>query len=259
MEELTKSNHCQPAIFVTSVACRRALELSVEGPAPVGMGGLSLGEWTALHLAGALTYEDTLRVLEARGRFMQDACEEKDGGMVSVIGLSMDALQEICSATGVGIANLNSPGQTVLSGERQAIESAAERAKAAGAKRAVILQVAGAFHSPLMQSAAERLDAFLKDIPIETPCVPVAANVTGKPHGGPGDICSTMVKQVTQSVDWVSCVQWMKGVGAEEYVECGPGRVLSGLIRRIDPDGSTCHVQDAATLEKAVEALKEGC
>jgi len=183
-----------------------------------GTAGLSLGEWTALHMAGAVTFEDTLRVLQARGHFMQEACEEKKGGMVSIIGLVADKLRDICTETGVEIANLNSAEQTVLSGERQAIEVAERLAKEAGAKKTVILNVAGAFHSKLMASAADKLKYFLAKIDIHQPKIPVVANTTGMPHGGSDEIRQEMVRQVTSSVQWISCVNWFKNNNVSEYV-----------------------------------------
>ncbi len=250
--ELTKSNNCQPAIFVTSLACYRALMAKRPDLSFVGTAGLSLGEWTALHVAGVLSFEDTLRVLEARGRYMQDACEERDGSMVSVIGLSMEGLDRICVETGVEKANLNSPAQTVLSGEREAIVRAKELADAAGAKRAIVLNVAGAFHSSLMDPAARRLEEFLAGIEFSEPTMPVVANVRGAPHGEPGEIKEAMVKQVNSSVHWFAGIDWFKAQGVGQYIECGPGKVLSGLIKRIDKEAVTANVQDAGSLERMV-------
>jgi [acyl-carrier-protein] S-malonyltransferase len=249
-EELTKSNHCQPAIFVTSIACHRALGVEKGAVGCIATAGLSLGEWSALHVAGALTFEDTLRVLEARGRFMQEACEERDGTMVSVIGLSADKLADICTSCGVEISNLNSAEQTVLSGDRHAVETAEKAAAELGAKRTVILNVAGAYHSSLMNSAAERLKTTLADVNIVEPTVSVLSNVTGQPHAGPEDIRGNMVKQVTSSVRWFSSIEWLKAHGADEYLELGPGKVLSGLIKRIDRDSKLHNIQDCVTLEK---------
>jgi [acyl-carrier-protein] S-malonyltransferase len=254
-EELTKSNHCQPGIFVASVACYTALKLRVGELDLRGTAGLSLGEWTALHVAGALSFEDTLRVLEARGRFMQDACEARDGTMVSVIGLSMDKLHEICEVTGVEIANLNSAAQTVLSGERAGIEEAKRIADEAGAKRTFVLDVAGAFHSSLMQPAADRFVEVLGDVEIQVPSIPVVANVTGLPHGEPDAIRAAMLKQVTCSVRWLAGIEWFQQNGVTSYIECGPGKVLSGLIRRIDRGAELLRVQDCGTLDNTAEAL----
>ena len=221
----------------------------------VAAAGLSLGEWSALHMAGSLSFEDTVRVLEARGRFMQDACEEQDSGMVSVIGLSADELDRIVQETGVSISNLNSPGQTVLSGERKAIDGAAELAKSAGAKRVVPLKVAGAYHSPLMASAATRLGEMLEGVPITKPGLPVVSNATGGPHGDADGIRRDTVRQVTETVRWCEDIEWLKSQGVGQYVECGPGKVLSGLIRRIDKEAVVLNVQDVASLEKACEVL----
>lgn len=254
-EELTKSNHCQPAIFVTSIACYEALRSEAGDLEFAGMAGLSLGEWSALHAAGVLSFEDTLKVLEARGRFMQDACDACESGMVSIIGLSMAQLEEICSATGVYIANLNSEQQTVLSGEKQAVEQAAQMATDAGAKRAIVLNVAGAYHSPIMAPAAKRLEEVLASVEMKEPNVPVVANVTGKPHASVDDIRRDMIKQVTSSVRWLAGIQWFGANGVDSYVECGPGKVLSGLIKRIDKTASLNSIQDVPTLEKTVGAL----
>ncbi|NQT91710.1 MAG: ACP S-malonyltransferase [Lentisphaerae bacterium] len=254
-EELTKSSYCQPAIFVTSLACRAALAACRSDVTFLATGGLSLGEWTALHAAGALSYEDTLRVLESRGRFMQEACEATRGGMVSVMGLPLETLEEICSASGVTIANLNSAEQVVLSGEKGAIEKAEALAKEAGARRTVLLNVAGAFHSPLMASAAEQLAGVLESVEIVEPATPVVANVTGEPHGTPEEIRRAMLAQVTSPVRWLSCVEWLRGRGVSTYVECGPGKVLSGLVKRIDRGASLHNIQDVPSLEAAAQAL----
>ncbi|MBM4148128.1 MAG: ACP S-malonyltransferase [Lentisphaerae bacterium] len=256
IEELTRSNNCQPAIFVTSIACLHAMRLSGAKADPVGVAGLSLGEWTALHAAGAIGFEDAVRVLEARGRFMQEACEQRQGGMVSVIGLGTDQLRKICEMTGLEIANMNSAEQTVLSGDKAAIADAERLAKEAGAKKTIVLNVAGAFHSSLMAPAAVKLEAELARVNILAPGMPVVANVTGEPHGGPDSIRRDMVRQVTGSVRWVSCVEWFKAHGVSCYVEFGPGKVLAGLIKRIDGAAALHNVQDAASAAKAAEVLK---
>jgi [acyl-carrier-protein] S-malonyltransferase len=246
--ELTKSNHCQPAIFVASMACYTALKEKKPDLAVDAAAGLSLGEWSALHMAGALSFEDTLKVLEARGRFMQEACEERDGAMLSVIGLNETQCREIALKAGVEVANLNSDAQTVLSGERAGILQAETFANEAGAKRAIVLNVAGAFHSSLMQSAADRLAAVLDEVEIKAPHVPVVANVTGQPHGGPDEIRQCMLRQITESVRWLDCVQWFPSNGVNTLVECGPGKVLAGLIKRIDRTLDVSSIQDDASL-----------
>lgn len=257
-EELLKTSHCQPAIFVVSMACYKALCLEAGSVVPVGTAGLSLGEWTALHAAGVLSFDDTLKVLAARGRYMQEACEQRSGGMVSVIGLSREKLAAICAATGAGMANINSDEQIVLSGGQAEVQAAGEAAKAAGAKKVIPLKVAGAYHSSLMSSAAEKLAALLKDVPLAAPSMPVLSNVTGKPHGSPEEIRRQMVQQVTGSVLWVDCVRYLAGQGVTRYVECGPGKVLGGLVKRIDGNAGVFNVEDGASLAKTVQGLAAG-
>jgi [acyl-carrier-protein] S-malonyltransferase len=250
IESLTRSDVCQPAIFVVSTVCLQALRERKPDVVFAAAAGLSLGEWSALHAAGVLTFEDTLRILQARGRFMQEACEAQAGGMVSVMGLPEAALREVCAAAGVEIANLNSADQTVLSGPKARIADAERVAKEKGAKKTVVLNVAGAFHSSLMAPAAVKLQAFLAGIAFRPPTMPVVANVTGHPHGDAESIRRAMVEQVTHSVRWASCIEWMKGQGVTSYVECGPGKVLTGLIKRIDPAAVLANVQDRPTLDK---------
>lgn len=256
LEELTQSNHCQPAIFVTSIACFRALQSLVPELDVAMMAGLSLGEWSALHAAGALSFEDTLRVLQVRGGAMQVACEEQDGGMISVIGLPDAALKEICAKTGLVMANLNSEDQTVLSGPKAGIAQAEALAKEMGAKRAIVLGVAGAFHSPLMASATPKLEAILRSVQIKSLQIPVVANVTGVNHGDPEDLRRAMLAQVTGSVHWYQGIHSMSAAGVTRFIECGPGKVLTGLIKRIAKEATLLNVQDAATLETTVAAIK---
>lgn len=231
-EELNKSNHAQLGIFVTSAAAYKAMELKQPLEYDL-LAGHSLGEWTALYVAGVVGFEDCIKVLKARGEFMQAACEENPGAMLAVMNVDGDVLVDIAGRAGCHVANFNSLGQTVLSGTAQSIDTAEQLVKEAGAKRAVRLPVAGAFHSPLMQPAAERMAAFLADIDLGEPRVPVLSNVTADVHDA-ADIRDNMVKQITSSVQWVASVQKMAADGVEEIVECGPGKVLAGLIKRID-------------------------
>ena len=254
IEEITKSDKCQPAIFVTSAACFTALKKLYPDLQVSGAAGLSLGEWTALWAAGVVSFEDTVRILQARGKAMHEACVERPGGMVSVMGLPMAELAKVCAATGVQMANINSTEQIVLSGDKDKIAEAEKAAQAAGAKKTVMLQVAGAFHSPLMASAAVKLEQVLAGMTFHAPTMPVVTNVTGKPHGT--DIKAAVVKQVTSSVQWVATIEEFKREGITEYIECGPGKVLAGLIKRIDKEASSVSIQDVPTLDKAVVALK---
>lgn len=245
-ESLTRSNYCQPAIFVVSVACWNAFKQRYPACVFAAVAGLSLGEWTALHVAGVLDFETTVRILEARGRFMQEACNDHPGGMVSVMGLTFEQVAAICEASGTTMANLNSESQIVLSGTKDAI-AAAEQATIAAGGKAVVLKVAGAFHSPLMESARTRLGDMLQDIAFATPGMPVFSNVTGLLHGDAGEVIKqTMLRQVTEPVRWLNCIRESKG---DTFIEFGPGKVLSGLIKRIDRQFTVANVQDAGSLD----------
>ena len=257
IEELTRSCNTQPAIFVVSAAARAALAHGMDGPLPVaGAAGLSSGEWAALHEAGVVSFEDVVRVLRARGQFMQEACEATPGGMLTIIGLPLDKVQDVAAASGLEVANLNSPVQTVLSGHADRIAAGETAAKAAGAKRALRLAVAGAFHSSLMQPAADRLADFLKGVEFRAPTCPVWSNVTGKPHSTPDEIRRLMVAQVTSSVRWTDCFADMAAAGMDLAFECGPGTVLSGLAKRIVPESVVHSIFDLAGAQEAAKLLR---
>lgn len=247
-DELKKSHNTQPAIFTVSAAAFAAMKLKKPMQFDFAAGH-SLGEWGALYAAGVVSFEDALRVLKARGEFIQAACDANPGGMLAVIGLDGEPLEKIADEAGVTMANINSPGQTVLSGTAEAIEKAAEACKAAGAKRALPLPVAGAFHSPLMQPAAERLAVFLGDIQLSEPSISVLSNVTGAPHENAAAIRSNMVAQITGSVRWVECMQYLAAQGVTEAVECGPGKVLAGLMKRIDKTIAVSNIGALSDLE----------
>lgn len=233
-EELKKSHNTQPAIFTVSAAAFTALKLKNPEVTFDYAAGHSLGEWGALYAAGVISFEDTVRVLKARGEFIQAACEANPGAMLAVINLDRVALETIAAEAGVTLANINSPEQIVLSGTAEGIARAEVLCKEAGAKRALPLPVAGAFHSPLMQSAADQLAALLEEIQLNEPLMPVLSNVTGLPHEGVEAIRVNMIAQITGSVRWVECMQWLVAQGVTEAVECGPGKVLAGLMKRID-------------------------
>ena len=253
-EELTKSNVCQPAIFVTSYAAYTALQKRKGVPFACAA-GLSLGEWGALCAAGVLDFEDTLKVLEARGRFMQEACEATPSGMIAIVGATGDQLKALCEATGCTVANVNSAAQQVLSGSKDAIAAAAVKAKELGIRRAIPLATAGAFHSKFMQPAREKLAPVLDAVTFRAPKIPVLSNVTGKPHDAdPGAIRALMLEQVTGTTNWAADVEAAKALGCTTFVEFGPGKVLSGLIKKIDAALAVCNVADLASLE-ATSAL----
>ena len=254
-ETLTKSNVCQPAIFVTSYAAYLALQKR----RPVAFAcaaGLSLGEWGALCAAGVLDFESTLKVLEARGRFMQEACEATPSGMIAIVGATPDQLKAVCERTGCTVANVNSAAQQVLSGSKDAIAAAATVAKELGVKRAIPLATAGGFHSRFMAPAREKLAPVLDTIVFKAPKFPVLSNVTGRPHASdPGAIKAMMLEQVTGTTNWAADVEAAKALGATRFVEFGPGKVLSGLVKKIDPSLAVANVADLASLEATVSQL----
>ena len=254
IEELTRSCNAQPAIFVVSAAARTALaHFSGGSLAVAGTAGLSSGEWAALHEAGVISFEDVVRVLRARGQFMQETCESTPGGMLTIIGLPLDKVQDVAAASGLEVANINSPVQTVLSGHADRIAAGETAAKAAGAKRALRLTVAGAFHSSLMQPAADKLAEFLKDVELRAPQCPVWSNVTGKPHTTPDEIRRLMVAQVVSSVRWTDCFAAMAAAGMTAGFECGPGTVLAGLAKRIVPEAAVQNIFDLAGAQEAAK------
>ncbi len=247
-EELNLSHHAQLGIFISSVAAYKAMDdRGLIGNVDY-LAGHSLGEWTALHLAGVVGFEDTLRILQARGSYMQTACEEAPGAMLAVMNLSGERLIEIAAEAECFVANFNSLSQTVLSGRIETIEKAEALAKEAGAKRTVRLPVAGAFHSPLMVSAAEKMDKFLSSIKLQEPYIPVISNVTGRVHELE-NLQARMVEQIISPVRWVACIESLVRAGVQQSVECGPGKVLAGLIKRIDKNLAVRNIGRIADLD----------
>ena len=254
-EALTKSNVCQPAIFVTSYAAYLALQKRRATPFAAAA-GLSLGEWGALCAAGVLDFDATLTVLEARGRFMQEACEATPSGMIAIVGASPAQLDELCAKTGCTPANINSAAQVVLSGDKAQIATAATTAKELGIKRAIPLATAGAFQSKFMQPAREKLAPVLDGITFHAPKIPVISNVTGRVHSSdPAEIKDVMLRQVTETTRWADDIAAAKELGCTRFIEFGPGKVLSGLIKKIDAALTTLNVSDLATLDATVSAL----
>ena len=239
-EELTRTCHCQPAIYLTGAAIMAVLEAEgVLGKGSVaGAAGLSLGEYTALYYAGVFSFEDGLRLVAERGAAMQDASDLTPSGMVSLVGASREAAEEVAEQAAEGevlvVANLLSEGQVVLSGSQTAVDRVPSVAKECGIRRAIPLKVAGAFHSPLMAPAAARLSAALSDTVMNDPSFPVFGNVTGKAMMDASEIRANLQAQVVQPVLWVDAMQSMMSVGFDRVVEPGPGRVLAGIMRKID-------------------------
>jgi [acyl-carrier-protein] S-malonyltransferase len=254
--ELTKTEHAQPGIFLVGWVAFALLRERVPTLKFEATAGLSLGEFTALTAAGAMSFEDAIRVVRQRGRFMQEACEETKGGMAAVIGLDEAKTREACVESGVELANLNCPGQIVISGAADKLAAACELAKAKGAKRALPLPVAGAYHSALMSGAQPKLDTALKGITLQAPQVAVISNVNAQPHGGPGEIQRLLVQQVTSSVRWEDSMRYLLAQGFTRFIELGPGKALSGFMKRINPDAQTLNVSDVASLAATEEVLR---
>jgi [acyl-carrier-protein] S-malonyltransferase len=243
-EELNRTDRCQPALLVHGIAC---LEVAAQKglPPAEAAAGLSLGEYTAHVYAGSLTFEDGVKLLEQRGRFMQEACDKTPSGMVSILGLDREKCAEACRGMGdVGVANLNAPGQIVISGENGALEKAVAKAKELGAKRAIPLKVAGAYHSVVMKPAQEKMQQALAAVTVSKPRIPVYANVNAKPLTDPSEIKAALATQICSSVLWEDSV---RAIGAAKYFEFGPGMVLAGLVRKIDDKAEVISIEGAAS------------
>lgn len=235
-DQLKETKVTQPAVFLHSVISALCLGDDFN---PAMVAGHSLGEFSALVASGALSFEDGLKLVAARANAMQKACEANPGTMAAIIGLADEKVEEICkecSTDGniVVAANYNCPGQLVISGNNDAIAKACEALKAAGAKRALPLKVGGAFHSPLMQPAKDELQAAIEKTTFNAPKCPVFQNVDAQPHTDATEIKTNLIAQLTSSVRWTKSVQGMIAAGADEFVECGPGKALQGMIGRID-------------------------
>jgi len=225
---------CQPAILVVSLATLNALKLLCPDISPRVVAGLSLGEYTALVASGAIGFEDAVRLVKKRGEFMEEAANINPGQMASILGLGQEVVEEICKETGVEIANLNCPGQIVISGKRETITRAIELAKEKGAKRTILLEVSGPFHSSLMSPASKKLMYELNRIEIRVPQVPVVSNFTAYFENAPEEIRTNLVNQINHATRWENSVRLIIDSGVTSFLEIGPGKVLSGLINRID-------------------------
>jgi len=253
--ELTKTENAQPGIFLVSWVAFQLLSERVPSLGFQAAAGLSLGEFTALTAAGAMSFEDGLRVVRQRGRFMQEACDLTKGGMAAVIGLDEGPTREACAQAGVVVANLNCPGQLVISGEAANIAKACDLAKAKGARRALPLPVAGAYHSPFMASAQPKLQLELARVTLNPLQAVVVSNVTAQPHDSAEAIRARLVEQVTASVRWEESMRYLLAQGFTRFIELGPGAALSGFMKRIDKSAQMLNVADAASLESTVKAL----
>ena len=258
-EELRLTENTQPAILTVSVAVARVL--AEHGVTPALAGGHSLGEWSAHVAAGTIGFADAVQAVKARGRAMQLAVPAGHGAMAAVLSLDAAQVAEACAQaaqeTGqvVAAANLNSPAQTVISGALAGVEKAVELAKARGARRVVMLSVSAPFHCALMQPAQEEVARVLDGLALADPGIPVAANVTGGLVTTAAEARDALTRQVTGAVRWVDCVKALAGAGTEVFVETGPGKVLCGLLKQIDPALKSLNVDDAASLEKTLAEL----
>ncbi len=254
-EKLTSTSHCQPALYLHGLIALELIRESVPGFNPVAVAGLSLGEFTAHAAAGTFSFEDGLRLVSRRGSFMEEACNATDGAMAALIGGDEEKIRELAAATDVDVANLNAPGQIVISGAAANIDAAIAQAKDFGIRRAIKLNVAGAYHSRLMASAQEKLAAELNRATITTPNIPVVANFTARPVSFEGEIRSTLTSQVTGSVRWIESIQYLVDAGHTTFLELGPGKVLAGLVAKIAPGTTVVSVEDIPSLAAAIEQL----
>jgi [acyl-carrier-protein] S-malonyltransferase len=255
IEELTKTSNCQPALFVHGLACLAALRELV-GNFPVeGAAGLSLGEMTAHAAAGTFDFASGLKLVQKRGQLMDEACVATSGAMAAMIGADENAVRALAADADVDVANINAPGQIVISGERAKVEAAIGMAKEHGIRRATLLNVAGAYHSRLMETAYRKLGDALVDMPMKTPRFAVISNVTGEEVKSQDEIRRTLQDQVTSTVRWLDCMERLAERGCGFFIELGPGGVLAGLLRRLRKDVDVMSVSDAESVRKCAERL----
>ncbi len=255
-EELTKTSVCQPALYTHGLATLAVLREKFPRLSFAAAAGLSLGEFTAHAAAGTFDFETGLRLVDQRSLFMQEACDATIGGMAAIIGCDEEGVRNLAAAADVDVANFNSPGQIVISGEQSKIALAVGMAKEYGARKAVELTVAGAFHSRLMEPAYQQLSAVLAETPIVMPQVPVVANIDALPAGSPDAIRQSLADQVTGSVRWTSSIEYMiDHLGITRFLELGPGGVIAGLVGRIRKGTEVISISDVASLDAALATL----
>ena len=254
-DRLDITEYTQAAMVTASIAMMRVLEEN--GIKPDVAAGLSLGEYCALAAAGVMSDEDAIRTVRQRGILMQEAVPVGEGAMAAILALDAAAIEEVTGAMeGVWIANYNCPGQIVISGEKAAVEEACEKLKAAGAKRAVMLNVSGPFHSGMLTAAGEKLGQVLSQVELHEPQIPYVANVTAQYVKSAGEVKELLTRQVSSSVRWQQSVEAMIGDGVDTFIEIGPGKTLAGFMRKISRDVKTLNVEKLEDIGKAVEALK---
>jgi [acyl-carrier-protein] S-malonyltransferase len=264
-EDLNRTDISQPAILTVSMAVLKVVENQIaplEKLEVVGAGGLSLGEYSALVAAGSLDFADAVRLVQKRGKYMQEACDAQAGTMYSIIGLDDAEIEQVCeqirseTRKGVWPANYNSPGQLVISGDETAASRAAELCDEKGARRAIQLRVAGAFHTEMMASAARKLSEELEQVDFAEQDFPVVANAAARPAENSNEVRSLLTQQVSNPVRWKQSMRWLIDRGAQNFYELGPGRVLRGLLRRIDRDVDCLSVGSASDIDEMAEELE---
>jgi [acyl-carrier-protein] S-malonyltransferase len=255
IEDLTKTSNCQPALFVHGLACLSVLRELAGNFLIGGAAGLSLGEMTAHAAAGTFDFANGLQLVQRRGELMDEACEKTSGGMAALIGAEENVVRQLAADEDVDVANINAPGQIVISGELAKVEAAVGVAKEYGIGRATMLNVAGAYHSRLMESAYEKLGAVLQHVPMQSPSFPVISNVTGDEVRTPVEIRRTLQDQVTGTVRWFDCMERLAALGCDFFVELGPGGVLAGLLRRTLKGVDVTSVADVESVRIAAERV----
>ena len=256
IEELTKTSNCQPALFVHGIVCFSILR-ELAGNLPIGgAAGLSLGELTAHAAARTFDFESGLKLVQKRGQFMDDACNETIGGMAAMIGADENTVRQLADDEDVDVANINSPGQIVISGELAKVEAAVGVAKEHGIRRATMLNVAGAYHSRLMESAYQEFGAALVHVQVNPPRFPVISNVTGMEVKTPVEIRQTLQDQITSTVRWVDCMERLAALGCDLFVELGPGGVLAGLLKRTRKDIEVISASDVGSIRACADRLR---
>lgn len=254
-EELTKTSRCQPALYLHGLIALALIKERVPSLNPVAAAGLSLGEFTAHAAAGTFSFEDGLKIVAKRGAFMEEACQATHGSMAALLGGEEDQIRILAAEADVDVANLNAPGQIVLSGTEAGIDAAIAKAKDFGIRRAIKLNVAGAYHSRLMKSAQDKLAQELIDLSIKSPSIPVVANYTASTVSTAEEIRKTLEQQVTGSVRWTESIRTLIAMGHRNFLELGPGKVIAGLVSKIDKDVTVHSIEDMATLDAVAETL----
>tara|TARA_Y100000590_G_scaffold70522_3_gene77151 strand:+ start:76 stop:1002 length:927 start_codon:yes stop_codon:yes gene_type:complete len=251
-EDLNKTENAQPAITATSLACLAVFKEKYPKFQPNATAGHSLGEYTSLCASNSLSISDTIKLVSERGRLMQIACDKNPGGMVALIGMDIQTVEEVCREAGAYPSNINSEQQIIISGDNDALAIAVDLAKARGAKKAIKLSVGGAFHSILMEPARDSLIEFIETLDFKDPAIPLIGNVNAEPLTSSEDIKNELIDQLMSCVQWNDTIKYMSANGYDQFIEFGPGKVLSGLIKRIDSNCSTSNIDSLEALEFSV-------